>query len=77
VIINAKEGLEAARAKGKQLARPKGPGKSQLDPYRTEIKSMIKNGMQKKYIAQRYGVSQVTVSNWLKKHGLQNLKPQF
>ena len=77
IVARTREGLAAARAKGTQLGRPKGSGKSQLDPHRTEIESMIKNGVQKKYIAQRYGVSQVTISNWLKKHGLQNLKPQY
>ena len=39
-----KEGLAAARAKGKQLGRPRGPGKSKLDKHREEIIALLKTG---------------------------------
>ena len=35
------EGLRVARAKGKLLGRPRGPGKSKLDKHREEIISLI------------------------------------
>jgi DNA invertase Pin-like site-specific DNA recombinase len=72
-----KEGLEAARAKGKQLGRPKGTGSSKLDQYKIEIESMIKTGVQKKYIASKYKVAPGTLTAWLKKNKMQSLKPQI
>ncbi len=77
ISARTKEGLAEARAKGSQLGRPKGPGKSKLDQYRTEIESMIKNGVQKKYIAKKYGISQVGLFNWLKRHNLDKVQPEL
>jgi DNA invertase Pin-like site-specific DNA recombinase len=77
IIARTKEGLQAAKAKGKQLGRPRGSGRSKLDTHKTEIESMIKNGVTKRYIAEKYDISQAGLSNWLKKHGLHNLKPQI
>ena len=51
------EGLQAARAKGKLLGRPKGPGKSKLDKHREEIIALLKTGSKQVYIAKRYGTS--------------------
>jgi len=42
-----KQGLQAARAKGKILGRPKGPGKSRLDDFKPEIEALLKNGSSK------------------------------
>lgn len=72
-----KEGLRAARAKGKLLGRPKGPGKSKLDEYREEITSLIKTGSTQIYIAKKYRTSQPNLYNWLKKNGLQNIEPEY
>ena len=74
ISARTKEGLEAAKAKGKLLGRPKGPGKSKLDKYAPEIEALLKNGSKKIFIAQRYGVTPATLSNWLRKRGLGNLK---
>jgi DNA invertase Pin-like site-specific DNA recombinase len=71
------EGLRAARAKGKLLGRPKGPGKSKLDKHREEIISLIKTGSTQIYIAKKYGMSQPNLYNWLKKNGLQGIKPVY
>jgi Site-specific recombinases, DNA invertase Pin homologs len=71
------EGLRAARAKGKLLGRPKGPGKSKLDKHREEIISFIKTGSTQIYIAKKYGTSQPNLYNWVKKNGLQYLKPEY
>ena len=71
------EGLAAARAKGKLLGRPKGPGKSKLDGLEPEIEALLKNGSTQRFIAKRYGVCEATLSNWLKKTGLNKCKPQL
>jgi DNA invertase Pin-like site-specific DNA recombinase len=71
------EGLRVARAKGKLLGRPKGPGKSKLDKHREEIISLIKTGSKQTYIAKKYGTAQPNLYNWLKKNGLQDIKPEY
>lgn len=65
-----KEALRFKKAQGLKLGRPKGPGKSKLDPYRPEIESLLANGSTQKFIAQRYHTTQANLHNWLKKHGL-------
>jgi len=65
-----KQGLQAAKAKGKILGRPKGPGKSKLDNFKPEIESLLKNGSSKTFIAQRYKTSLPNFYKWLKKHGI-------
>lgn len=68
ISMRTKEGLKAARAKGVKLGRPKGPGKSKLDPSRLEIEALLKDGSTKSFIAKRYKVSLPTFYNWLKKN---------
>jgi DNA invertase Pin-like site-specific DNA recombinase len=63
-----KEGLARARAMGKLLGRPKGPGKSRLDPYKEEIIALLKTGSSKTYLAKKYKVTPPTLYNWLKKN---------
>jgi DNA invertase Pin-like site-specific DNA recombinase len=46
-----KEALRFKRAQGMKLGRPKGPGKSKLDPYRPEIESLLANGSTQKFVA--------------------------
>jgi DNA invertase Pin-like site-specific DNA recombinase len=62
-----KEGLARARAEGKLLGRPPGPGKSKLDPYKEEIIALLKTGSTKAYLAKKYGVTPPTLYNWLNK----------
>ena len=71
------EGLRVARAKGKLLGRPRGPGKSKLDKHRDEIISLIKTGSTQVYIAKKYGTSQPNLYNWLRKNVLQGIKPEY
>jgi len=71
------EGLRVAKAKGKLLGRPKGPGKSKLDKHREEIISLIKTGSKQTYIAKKYGTSQPNLYNWLKKNRLQDINPEY
>src|SRR5690606_12676186 len=75
IVARTKEGLAAAKASGKRLGRPKGPGKSKLDEHKEEIIALLKNGSKKIFIAERYGVTPATLTNWLKKHGLDKLTP--
>lgn len=62
-----KEGLAAAREKGKLLGRPKGKGKSRLDPHKSEIRELLNMGLPKTRIAKKYGVHISTLDNFLKK----------
>jgi DNA invertase Pin-like site-specific DNA recombinase len=63
-----KEGLRAAKAKGRQLGRPRGPGKSKLDQHRMEIVALLKDGSTKSFVAKRYGTTTANLHNWLKKN---------
>jgi DNA invertase Pin-like site-specific DNA recombinase len=65
-----KEALKARKAAGVKLGRPKGPGKSKLDPYREEIMALLKNGSTQSYVAKRYGTTPPNLNNWLRKHGI-------
>jgi DNA invertase Pin-like site-specific DNA recombinase len=62
-----KEALQAKKASGVKLGRPKGKGKSKLDKYELEIEALLKNGSTKKFIAERYHTSEANLFNWLKK----------
>jgi len=68
-----KEGLRAARAKGKQLGRPRGPGKSKLDEFKEEIEALLKTGSKQTYLAKKYGVTPATVSNFIKKNKISTI----
>lgn len=65
-----KEGLLARKQVGVRLGRPRGVGKSKLDPYRPEIEALLANGSTQKFIAQRFNTTEANLSQWLKKHGL-------
>ncbi len=62
-----KQGLAAARVRGKFPGRPKGKGKSKLDEHRLEIEALLKNGTTKAFIARRYKTSLPNLYNWLEK----------
>ena len=68
ISVRTKEGLRMARAQGKLLGRPRGPGKSKLDQYRPEIEALLRNGSTKTFIAARYGAALPTLHNWLSKN---------
>jgi DNA invertase Pin-like site-specific DNA recombinase len=65
-----KEALRAKKAAGIKLGRPKGPGKSKLDKYREEIIALLQTGSRQNYIAKRYGVTPASLSNWIKRRGI-------
>ena len=62
------EALQAKKASGQLLGRPRGPGKSKLDRYKEEIEALLKNGSTKTFISTRYGTTPANLHNWLKKH---------
>jgi len=62
-----KQGLAAAKAKGKLLGRPKGSlGKSKLDGKEQIIKEELKYGVAKAAIARKLGVSRTSMVNFIK-----------
>ena len=68
------EALRAKKAAGIPLGRPKGPGKSKLDCYKTEIEALLNNGSTKTFIARRYGTTPANLLNWLNKHSFSKIK---
>jgi DNA invertase Pin-like site-specific DNA recombinase len=65
-----KEALRARKVAGMKLGRPKGVGKSKLDEFKEEIVALLRNGSSKKFVADRYGTSQVNLYNWLNKNNI-------
>ena len=68
------EALRAKKAAGAKLGRPKGPGKSKLDPFQPEIEALLANGATQKFIAERYGTTEANLHNWLKKRGIKRVR---
>ena len=74
VSARTREALRARKASGKPLGRPKGPGKSKLDPFRPEIEALLASGSTQKFIAKRYNTTPGNFANWMKKNGIK--KPE-
>lgn len=70
IAARTKEALAAKKQAGIKLGRPRGVGKSKLDPYRPEIEALLANGATQKFIAHRYGTTEANLSRWLRKHKL-------
>ena len=71
VSIHTKEGLAAARGKGKKLGRPKGSlGRSKLDGRTEEIRRLLALGVSKGSIAKIMGVESGTLNHFIKSRGL-------
>ena len=66
-----KQGLAAARAKGKLLGRPKGSlGKSRLDGKEEEIKMLLSKGVSKTSIAKIMDISRTALLSFMKSRKL-------
>ena len=65
-----KEALRARKVAGVKLGRPRGAGKSKLDAFKEEIVALLRNGSSKKFVADRYGTSQVNLYNWIRKNDI-------
>ncbi len=70
ISARTKEGLARARAAGKLLGRPPGPGKSKLDKHEAEIRTKLKMDVQRKRIAADYDTSADNLRRWLKRKGI-------
>ena len=77
LIQRTKEGREAAMKKGVKFGRPSGPGKSKLDKYEEEIVALLKTGSRQNYIAKKYDTTPANLCLWLKKKGLNKIKPEY
>lgn len=58
------------RAKNISNTPRTGPGKSKLDQFRPEIEALLLSGSSQKYIADRYRITEATLSNRIKKNGI-------
>ena len=65
-----REALRVKKQKGFTLGRPKGPGKSKLDPYKLEIQALLANGSTQKFLAHRYSTTEANLHNWLRKNNI-------
>ncbi len=74
ISSRTKEGLEAAKEKGKLIGRPKGLGKSKLDGHEKKIKEWITLGVSQASVAKMLGVSAPTLHHFLV---TRNLKIKF
>lgn len=70
ISSRTKEALQAKKALGVVLGRPKGPGKSKLDPYKNEIVALLNNGSTKTFVAEKYQCSLPNLYNFLKKNNI-------
>ncbi len=75
ISARTREALRARKASGQPLGRPKGPGKSKLDPFRPEIEALLANGSTQRFIAKRYNTTPANLSNWMKKNEIRKPEP--
>ncbi len=72
IAARTKEGLAAAKARGKRLGRPKGAlSKSKLDGKESEIRSLLQKNVSKASIARIMDISQTTLHHFIKTRELQ------
>ena len=70
ISSRTKEALRVRKESGVKLGRPKGVGKSKLDPNKDEIMALLRTGVPKTVVAKKYGTAVVNLYNWILKNGL-------
>ena len=65
ISLRTKEALQAKKAMGIKLGRPKGKGKSKLDQYKDEILKLIELQVPKTIIARQYNTSAANLYGFL------------
>lgn len=58
ISSRTKEALRIKKLNGVKLGRPVGSGASKLDKFKPEIDALLKNGATKRFIANRFGVTE-------------------
>ncbi len=66
ISLRTKEALQAKKATGTKLGRPKGRGKSKLDKDKEEILKLIRLKVPKTIIAKQYSTTVANLSRYLK-----------
>lgn len=66
ISVRTKEALQARKASGMRLGRPRGKGKSKLDDYKEDILKLIALKVPKTIIARQYNTSVPNLYNFLK-----------
>ena len=67
ISMRTKEGLAAAKARGKEPGRPRGSlGQSKLDGKEVEIQELLQKDIPKASIAKLLGVGRTTLTNFVK-----------
>lgn len=61
-----KSALASVKASGKKLGRPRGNGKSKLDPHHDEIVELLRKGVSKASITKIYDCSITALNHWIK-----------
>ena len=69
-----REALQVKKQNGMKLGRPKGVGKSKLDPYTVEIQALLANGSTQTFIAKRYKTTEANLTHWMKQRKLNRKK---
>lgn len=71
ISMRTKQGLDAARANGKILGRPKGSiGASKLDKHKMQIEAWLEKGINLTSICKLCECSNATLYNWAKSRGI-------
>ena len=68
-----KQGIARARENGSPIGRPKGIGKSKLDPYRKDIVEWLEKGFSRAAIAKLTDSSPTAVNHYVRTRGLVTL----